>query len=125
MAIEIGVTRAADPVPTTTRDGPAEVSATKRVSEQSGRDQAKPEELVGSQKTDADVIDDVVGDLNNLVQEMHRELQFSVDNESGDTVIKVVDSETEQVIREIPSEEVLRMRKRLEAAAGLIFQDSA
>ena len=70
-------------------------------------------------------LDDVVSGLNDLVHELHRELQFSIDEDSGDTVIKVIDRETDEVVRQIPPEEVLRLRKRLLEAAGVIFQDSA
>ena len=70
-------------------------------------------------------LDDVVSELNNLVRELHRELQFSVDDKSGDTIVKVVDRETDEVVRQIPSEEVVRLRQRLQEAAGAIFQDSA
>lgn len=68
---------------------------------------------------------EVAQGLNDLVHELHRELRFSVDEDSGDTVIKVVDRETDEVVRQIPSEEVVALRKRLEEAAGVIFQDSA
>jgi len=37
----------------------------------------------------------------------------------------VVDRETDEVVRQIPSEEVVRLRQRLQEAAGAIFQDSA
>ena len=67
----------------------------------------------------------VVSKLNDLVHELHRELQFSVDDKSGETVIKVIDSETDEVVRQIPSEEVVRLRERLRDAAGVIFQDLA
>ena len=70
-------------------------------------------------------LNEVVSELNNLVRDLHRELQFSVDDKSGETVIKVVDSETDEVVRQIPSEEVVRLRQRLEQAAGVIFRDSA
>jgi len=70
-------------------------------------------------------LDDMVSELNNLVRELHRELQFSVDDKSGETIIKVVDRETDEVVRQIPSEEVVRLRQRLQEAAGTIFQDSA
>ena len=70
-------------------------------------------------------LENVVSNLNQLVRDLHRELQFSVDKESGDTVIKVIDSKTDEVLRQIPSEEVMRLRQRLEEAAGVIFQDSA
>ncbi len=70
-------------------------------------------------------LEDVVSDLNKLVRELHRELRFSVDKDSGDTVIKVIDRETDEVVRQIPSEELIHLRKRLQDAAGVFFQDSA
>lgn len=70
-------------------------------------------------------LDDAVTDLNDLARELHRELQFSVDKDSGDAVIKVVDRATDEVLRQIPGEDVLRLRKRLEEAAGVFFKDSA
>ncbi len=70
-------------------------------------------------------LEDVVSDLNKLVRELHRELRFSVDKDSGDTVIKVIDRETDEVVRQIPSEELIHLRKRLQDAAGVFFRDSA
>lgn len=70
-------------------------------------------------------LEDVVSDLNQLVRDLHRELQFSVDKDSGETVIKVIDSKTDEVLRQIPSEDLMNLRKRLEEASGVIFQDSA
>jgi flagellar protein FlaG len=70
-------------------------------------------------------LDEVVSDLNKLVRDLHRELRFSVDHDSGETVIKVIDRETKEVVRQIPSEELMALRKRLQEAAGVIFRDSA
>ena len=80
---------------------------------------------VNKTASDQKPLNEVVSDLNNLARELHRELQFSVDDKSGETVIKVIDRETDEVVRQIPSEEVVRMRQRLQEAAGVIFQDSA
>lgn len=79
---------------------------------------------VGKEK-EPEPLEDVVSDLNKLVRELHRELKFSVDEDSGDTVIKVIDRATDEVVRQIPSEEVMHLRKRLQEAAGAIFHDSA
>lgn len=68
---------------------------------------------------------DTVKDLNDLAQELHRELRFAVDDESGEMVIKVVDQKTDKVIRQIPSEEVVQLRQRLAEATGAIFRDTA
>ncbi len=69
-------------------------------------------------------LDHSVRNLNDFVQSVKRNLQFSIDNDSGRTVVKVVDADTDKVIRQIPSDEVLAMAKRLEEQAGepgLIF----
>jgi len=78
-------------------------------------------------KTSADEakLDKVVEDLNEFVQVIQRKLQFSVDEESGKTVVKVIDSETDQIIRQIPSEEILEMQNRLGEMNGLLFQTRA
>ncbi|MCB1802330.1 MAG: flagellar protein FlaG [Gammaproteobacteria bacterium] len=87
----------------------------------------KPESPNAVEKAaeDREGLQDVVSNLNQLVRDLHRELQFSVDDDSGETVVKVIDRETDEVVRQIPSEEVMRLRKRLEEAAGVIFHDSA
>ena len=122
MNNDIGTIKAALPSaaqtgPSAPTGRPADVERTKDIPGAARQvDEASPE---------SEPLDDVVSDLNNLVRELHRELRFSVDEESGETVIKVVDRETEEIVRQIPSEEVVQMRKRLEEAAGFIFQDSA
>jgi flagellar protein FlaG len=56
-----------------------------------------------------------VSQLNDHVQNIQRDLQFSIDIESGNIVVKVIDSKNEQVIRQMPTEEALRMAKDLAA----------
>ncbi|MGB5468356.1 MAG: flagellar protein FlaG, partial [Sedimenticolaceae bacterium] len=74
---------------------------------------------------EAEPIEDVVSNLNDLVRNLQRELRFSVDTKSGDTIIKVVDRETDEVVRQIPSEEIVALRQRLEQSSGGFFDDSA
>jgi len=67
-----------------------------------------------------------VDDLSKGVQNLQRSLQFSVDERSGRTVIKVVDKDTKEVIRQIPEEQVLELAARLEERhAGMFVQDEA
>lgn len=56
----------------------------------------------------------VMDRLNELVQSIRRELNFSVDEDSGHTVIKVIDSETQEVLRQIPPEDVLTLLQHLQ-----------
>ncbi len=52
---------------------------------------------------------EAVQSLNNYVNSEMRTLNFSVDDESGKAVVKVVDFETREIIRQIPEEEALKM----------------
>ena len=50
-----------------------------------------------------------VGQLNEAVQNIRRELHFTVDDYTGKTIIRVIDSSTQEVVRQIPAEEVLAL----------------
>ncbi len=58
--------------------------------------------------------------LNDTMAAAQRNLSFRVDERSGRTVITVVDALTKEVIRQIPSEEVLAMSRALEAGGALL-----
>jgi flagellar protein FlaG len=64
---------------------------------------------------------EVVERLNSRMHEMQRSLRFSVDDASGHIVVKVVDRATDEIIRQIPSEEMLAMMKHINEVDGLIF----
>lgn len=52
-------------------------------------------------------------------------LKFAVDDATGTVVVKVVDTETEQVIRQIPSEEMLAIARNMEQLKGLLLKREA
>jgi len=66
-----------------------------------------------------DDLEDVVRDLNQHILQVQRELQFSVDKDSGRTVITVMDKETQEVIRQIPGEEALHFARKFQEEANL------
>lgn len=59
-------------------------------------------------------IESMVASLNQVVQNQRRNLQFNIDKDSGQTVIKVFDSETEKLIRQIPTAEAMEISRFLE-----------
>ncbi|NOZ52446.1 MAG: flagellar protein FlaG [Gammaproteobacteria bacterium] len=72
--------------------------------------------------------DQVVGavkELNDFLQNARREIHFSVDDDTGQTVVKVIDHETKDVIRQIPADEILevaRRMKELDSEKGTLLQ---
>ena len=55
----------------------------------------------------------VVAKLSDFVQAVERDLSFTVDDNTGDTVIVVKDRQTDEVVRQIPSEEVVQLAQKL------------
>jgi flagellar protein FlaG len=77
----------------------------------------------GRATVSAEMVDRVAQDVADRLQTNQRQLQFSVDSETNSTVVRVIDSETKELIRQIPSEELLAISRRLEAATGLLVDD--
>lgn len=73
--------------------------------------------------TDARKLEQALGNVTAHIQNLHRSLHFSVDQDSGETVVRVVDTETQEVIRQIPSEEILAIADRLRSSAGVLLAE--
>ncbi|MCP3666050.1 MAG: flagellar protein FlaG [Gammaproteobacteria bacterium] len=85
------------------------------------QEQAEPAPLTQPAEVDQKEIEEVVDDLNDFAQSVERQLEFSVDQDSGKTIIRVVDAETGETIRDIPPEEILNMQKQLRETSERLF----
>ncbi len=63
--------------------------------------------------------------LKEFAQSVQRDLDFSVDDGSGQVVVKVTDSNSGDVIRQIPSEEALQLAESLSDVRSLLFKAEA
>lgn len=63
--------------------------------------------------------------VNNVVQTLNNDLRFTLDEDTGMRVVKVVDTKTKDIIRQIPSEEVVAIAKALDTLQGLIIRQKA
>lgn len=73
-----------------------------------------------------------LGQIQSALQEVREalapvahNLRFSIDDDTGRTVIKIIDSSTDQMIRQIPSEEILAIAKALDRLQGLLIKQKA
>lgn len=73
-------------------------------------------------------IESAVAEISEFVQSQNRSLAFSVDEKSQRSVVEVKDTDSGEVIRQIPSEEVLALSERIKelqtdvgAAVGVLF----
>lgn len=66
-----------------------------------------------------------VSDILSRVQMVQRDLNFSIDDSSGQVVVKVIDGESGKVVRQIPSEEMLELAERLDDMRSLMRETKA
>ena len=62
-----------------------------------------------------------VAQLNSYVQGAERTLEFQVDDDSGQTVVRVYDKVSEELIRQFPNEEALTLAQRLNQDEPLLL----
>lgn len=67
-------------------------------------------------------LDKAVKDLSSSAQDLHRNLEFSVDQDSGVTVVKVVNSANGELIRQIPSEVVVKLAADFKESSHLLSE---
>ena len=74
-----------------------------------------------SEQTEQEKLKMAVQEIEKFVQSVKRNLEFSIDEPSGKVVVKVIASDSGEVIRQIPSEEVLKLANSLNDASSLLF----
>lgn len=72
-----------------------------------------------------EAVKQAVETIQQVVETMTRDLRFSFDDDLNRTVIKVVDTKTDEVIRQIPAEEVLEIARSLNKLQGLLVRQTA
>jgi len=60
-------------------------------------------------------VEKAVTELNSSIQNVQRNLQFSMDKELGKIIINVKDKETDEVVRQFPSEEFLDLARKMKS----------
>jgi flagellar protein FlaG len=100
-----------------------------RVTIQPSPAEAAPATQVPVRKADQEPQRD---ELEQIVQEINQEysmrnisLRFTIDDKSGSLIIKVLDTANDKVIRQIPPEAIVAIRRRMRAVVGDIFDAEA
>jgi len=109
-------------------NAPVEVLPTEKtaaVAESSGQElppggTVSPDSKV-SEVPSKEALSETVERINEYVQSVQRDLQFSVDEDSGRVIVTVLDHHTQEVIRQIPPENVLALAENMESLRGVLF----
>lgn len=72
-----------------------------------------------------DKLTQVAAELSDMMSMMRKGLAFKVDENSGQAVVTVLDRDTGDVIRQMPSEEALKLAEKLSEVTGLLMKTEA
>ena len=111
MTSAAGVT---DPQPQTQASSGATPSAPSTTQPARNQNASQPEPSI-------EQLRQAVNQINENIQSVNKDVQFSIDHQSGRVVVKVVDTQNNQVIRQIPSKETLAVAEALGKLQGLII----
>ncbi len=64
-------------------------------------------------------------DINKVLAGLSISVQFQIDPDYKDVIIKVVDQDSGKVVRQIPTVEVVRIAKAMDNLKGLLFAQTA
>lgn len=88
--------------------------------------QARPGETATAQEpTPLQQVEQAMDDVRKAIAPVAQDLLFSIDQDTGKTIVKVVDASTDEVIRQIPSEEIISIAKALDKLQGLLVEQKA
>jgi flagellar protein FlaG len=115
-------TSAPPPPPPATADKGTAIAA-------ANRDAAPTQTVIAAKQPAAVPSDDEVShalkSINNALKDRSQDLEFSVDDDSARTIVKVVDKSTQEVIRQMPTEEALEIAKALDRLQSLLVKQQA
>lgn len=83
------------------------------------------EQDAANNEQNPDKLTQVATELSDMMSMMRKGLAFKVDENSGQAVVTVLDRDTGDVIRQMPSEEALKLAEKLSEVTGLLMKTEA
>ena len=74
-----------------------------------------------SQQMTTEEVREVVESFQEMSETIQTKLSFSVDEENNEIVVKIFDKESEELIRQFPSEKMLSLQDKMSDLAGFLF----
>jgi flagellar protein FlaG len=80
--------------------------------------------LPGNREVSEAEIQTTATNMEKVSLAFNHRLQFQVDRQSKDITVKVIDRETDKVIRELPPEELRRLHTKIRETIGFLFDQT-
>lgn len=86
--------------------------------------QAAADAWDGEVRPSAKQVQQSLQEINKVMAGLSISVQFKIDPDYKEIIVKVVDQDTGKLIRQIPTEEVVKMSKAMDSLKGLLFAQS-
>ena len=83
--------------------------------------QAPPHAAPVEKKPNAELAQQAIRNIEQFSNFLNRRLKYSIDQATDQVIVKVIDGDTDKVIKELPPEELQRIHHRIREAIGLLF----
>ncbi|MCL2808862.1 MAG: flagellar protein FlaG [Treponema sp.] len=83
----------------------------------------RQQDIQPEKKAKPQIIQTQTAELQRISNALNKKLQFVVDHGSNQVIVKVIDKETDKVIKELPPKELQRLHSYLKEAIGLLFNE--
>jgi flagellar protein FlaG len=80
---------------------------------------------VTKEELDRGEVESAVESINNAIEYVNRTLRFSIHEDTQRVMVKVIDLNTDEVIKELPPEDVLDTVARIREMIGLLIDERA
>ena len=85
----------------------------------------KPSNVDASSQPTREVVAKAAAEIQQFVQSMGRNLSFSVDETTGYNVVRVVNPSTGELVRQLPSEELLKIARDFQRLNNVLVSQRA
>jgi len=85
----------------------------------------KPSNVDAASQPTREVVAKAAADLQQFVQSMGRNLSFSVDESTGYHVVRVINPSTGELVRQLPSEELLKISRDFQRLNNVLVSQKA
>ncbi|MCG8633724.1 MAG: flagellar protein FlaG [Desulfobacterales bacterium] len=102
-----------------------EINKPEKIQSEVSPKKTEPTEKGSPPKLSREETEELVEALEDLATTIQTKLNFSINETTNDIVVKIIDKDTDTIIRQFPSEELLELQEKMIDLAGFLFNTDA
>ncbi|MCD6162431.1 MAG: flagellar protein FlaG [candidate division Zixibacteria bacterium] len=71
-----------------------------------------------------ELVQEAISDFDKFVKSFQVDLKYEIDDKTDELIIKIFEKGTDKLIRQIPPEEFLRLKERINDLLGIIYDET-